>query len=82
MTCTTLDHCCPQNAPDRKTHAGGSRRALKALKAGATVVVAGAAHEGTRTVVKFLRDDSCYVLSAPVYGRKYYERVELEAVAQ
>jgi hypothetical protein len=43
------------------------------------VTVAGAAHEGTRTVLKFLRgDDSCYVLDAPVYGRRYYEAAELQ----
>lgn len=93
MTCTTLDHCYPQNAPDRKTAAGtpcycgrrtwggGPRRKLQRLKAGAVVHVAGAAHEGTRTVLQHVRDagDEHYVLDAPVYGRKYFERAELEA---
>lgn len=92
-SCTTMDHCYPQNAPDRKTAAGTpcfcgrrtwggvkKRAALRSLKAGATVHVAGAAHEGTRTVVRRVREDGddCYVLDAPVYGRKYFERTELE----
>lgn len=95
-SCTSLDHCYPQNAPDRKTvpgtpcHCGRRywpgappRKQLRRLKAGATVVVAGAVHEGTRTVVKHLRDgDDCYVLDAAVYGRKYFERSELNEVAR
>jgi len=92
MTCTTLDHCYPQNAPDRKTAAGtpcycrrrtwaGAPRIKqqRRLRAGTVVTVAGAAHEGTRTVLKALRGEaSCYVLDAPVYGRRYYEAAELE----
>lgn len=90
-TCTAIDHCYPQNAPDRKTRPGtpcfcrrrtwGGAPRLKQprrLQPGTVVTVAGAAHEGPRTVVKFLRDDSCYVLDAPVYGRKYYEALELD----
>ena len=94
--CTAIDHCYPQNAPAAKTRPGtpcycGRRtwpgapriRRLQRLAVGAVVQVLAAEHEGTRTVVERVREDGDYLYrtdGAPVYGRKLWERAELEVV--
>jgi hypothetical protein len=92
-TCTSLDHCYPQNAPGRKTAPGTpcfcgrrawsatgkpNRRAPRRLKVGDVVTVLGST-DGPRTIEKREREDGVdlYILDAPVAGRKYYERAEL-----
>lgn len=93
-TCTTLDHCYPQNAPGGHTAPGtpcycGKRSAFgaprrkqqRAARVGDTVTVHG---DGTeRSVVERVRDDGEWLYrvdGAPVRGRLLFERNELEVL--
>lgn len=95
MTCTAIDHCYPQNAPDRKTAAGtpcycgrrtwggGKRRVVRPAQVGDVVKVLGYADAGERYVAERVRDDGQWLYKvdgAPVRGRLLFERSELEVV--
>lgn len=90
-SCTSLDHCYPQNAPDAKTSPGtpcfcGKRTwggvpqlKLQRLTVGAAVRVVNT--ESTRTIVERVREESSYLYrvdGVPVNGRLLFERSELE----
>lgn len=90
-SCTNMDHCYPQNAPDAKTSPGtpcfcGKRtwggvptQKLQRLAVGATVRVVN--DEAQRTIVERVRDDDGYLYRVdgqPVNGRLLFERTELE----
>lgn len=87
MTCTTLDHVYPVAASVGATQVGtpcycgartwgGGKRIARRLKVGAVVRVGGE----QRTVVAKARGDDDYKVDAPVSGRQWFERSELEAI--
>lgn len=90
-SCTSLDHCYPQNAPDAKTAPGTpcfcgdrtwcgvARRKLQRLTVGAVVRVVNT--DSTRTIVERVREGAEHLYrvdGAPVNGRLLFERTELE----
>lgn len=92
-SCTTLDHCYPQNAANSSTAPGtpcycGSRTwggvptpKLQRLRVGAVVRVANNTEQ--RSIVERVRDDGGYLYrvdGAPVNGRLLFERAELEVI--
>lgn len=92
-SCTTLDHCYPQNAPQSSTAPGtpcfcGKRTwggvpplKLQRLSVGATVRVVN--DEAQRTIVERVREDGEYLYRVdgmPVSGRLLFERAELEVL--
>jgi len=92
-TCTNMDHCYPQNAPNAKTSPGtpcfcgkrtwGGVPQLKLQRLGVGAVVCVVNDSAQRTIVERVREDGDYLYrvdGAPVNGRLLFERAELQEV--